>query len=108
MFEFVIAADWSNLDSLLTFLEQTLSAAGHPTTLKLWVQTIAEEAFSKTITANGKVIGCRIQPESRLVFRIDGTASPVDFHNLPTLCARAGMKGLLVTPGSNSCMVQWS
>lgn len=106
MSEFTIALNWYSLDQLLKFLDRSLSAAGQPTVLRLWVQTIAEEVFESAV-GNGKSLGCRVEPESRLVFRIGGAESPIDLRHLPGLCARAGMKGILVSPGSDSCMVQW-
>lgn len=109
MSEFAIALNWYSLDQLLDFLEQSLSAAGQPTILKLWVEMITEEVFQSAVAAGGSgVIVCRIQPESRLAFRIDGTQNPVDLRHLPGLGAWAGIKNVRITPGRDSCMVQWA
>ena len=108
MHELLLPLKWNELDRLLGFLDQSLSKVGQPAVLKLWVEMIAEEVFQSAVAAGGNgIMVCRIQPESRLAFRIDGAQNPVDLRHLPGLGAWAGLKNIRITPGKDSCMVQW-
>lgn len=110
MREMVIPLSWDSIDRLLAFLDDVLCGDGQLTDRRLQLTTLVEEVFSTAMASGGTgSFGCRVQPsDRRLVLRFDGGPIPADLTYLTFLSRQLTKGSVQVTPGVNSCLIQWS
>lgn len=108
MYEMVIPLRWDSIDQLLAFLDDTLCRCGRSTDLRARLAVLVEELFSTAINSGSTGnFGCRIQPPSKMVLRFDGGQTPADLTYFLSLWRRIASTGMHITPGLNSCLIQW-